>query len=60
VSNLRADGVFYNFKVQPSTVIVVGSEKAKLEGLAGKSGKEASVTFRVLRNGDFALKIEVR
>jgi hypothetical protein len=55
-----ADGVFYNFKVQPSTVIVVGGEKTKLEDLAGKSGKEVSVTFRVLRNGNFALKVEVR
>jgi len=55
-----ADGTCYNFKVQPSTSIMAGGERAKLEDLAARTGKEASVTFRVLRTGNLALKIEVK
>ena len=55
-----ADGTCYNFKVQPSTSIMAGGEKTKLEDLANRTGKEASVTFRVLRTGNLALKIEVK
>ena len=55
-----ADGTCYNFKVQPSTSIMAGGERAKLEDLAARTGKEASVTFRVLRTGNLALKIEAK
>ena len=55
-----ADGTCYNFKVQPSTSIMAGGEKTKLGDLATLTGKEASVTFRVLRTGNLALKIEVK
>jgi len=55
-----ADGTCYNFKVQPSTGLVAGGEKIRLEDLAARTGKGASVTFRVLRTGNLALKIEVK
>jgi hypothetical protein len=55
-----ADGTFYNFKMQPTTSIEVGGAKAKLEDLASQTGKAASVTFRVLRTGNIALKVEVQ
>lgn len=55
----NTDGIFFDFQIQRNTTIAVGTEKAKLEDLANQTGKEAAVTFRMLRTGDVALKIEV-
>ena len=54
------DGVSYDFQVQRTTTIEVGREKAKLEDLSNETGKQAAVTFRMLRTGNVALKIEVQ
>lgn len=56
----NAAGTFYDFQVQRTTTIEVGHNKTKLEDLANQTGKEAAVTFRMLRTGDVALKIEVQ
>jgi len=54
------DRASYAFQVQKTTSIQIGLAKAKMEDLAGQTGKEAKVTFKALRMGDVALKIEVQ
>lgn len=54
------DGTFFDFQVTPATKIEVAGVKATIENLADQLGKPVSITFRVLRTGDSALKIEVQ
>jgi hypothetical protein len=55
----NADGIYFDFKVEPTTRIEVTNAKVKMEDLSNQIGSKAEVTFRVLRTGDIALKIEV-
>jgi len=54
------DGIFFDLKVGPAARIEIGGAKATLTNLADQVGKTVSVTFRTLRTGDSALKIEVQ
>lgn len=54
------DGTFFDFKVGPAAKIEIGGIKATLSNLADQVGKTVSVTFRTLRTGDSALKVEVQ
>jgi hypothetical protein len=52
-------GVPYNFKVTGSTRIKVGGKKAKLDELAGRTNKAATVKFLPLPSGNVVQSIEV-
>jgi hypothetical protein len=54
-----SDGTFYNFQVSKNTAIRIGQTKAKFEDLTNQTGKEATITFRMLRTGNAAQKIEI-
>lgn len=53
------NGVPYDLKVTPKTVIVVGDRRSTLEGLSAYVGKQVSVGFIPRRKGNFATRIEV-
>ena len=53
------NGVPYDLKITPKTVIVVGDHSATLETLAGQIGKPVSAGFVPQRNGNFATRIEI-
>jgi hypothetical protein len=56
-----ASGVPFDFTVTAATKITVGGKKAKLEDLAGATGKSVSVKFLAeKRAGDIAQSIEVQ
>jgi hypothetical protein len=52
-------GVPYDFQLERPTLVQVAGAKAKLEDLTSAKGKEAEVTFRMLKTGNVALKIVV-
>lgn len=53
------NGVPYDLKVSPKTVIVVGDKAGTLTALSGLTGKAVSVGFVPQRDGDMATRIEV-
>ncbi|MDE3136051.1 MAG: hypothetical protein KGL59_05730 [Acidobacteriota bacterium] len=53
------NGVPYDLRITPKTVIVVGDKAGALETLAGQIGKQVSVGFVPQRDGNFATRIEV-
>lgn len=52
------NGVPYDLKITPKTVIVVGDKAATLETLSGQAGKQVSVGFVPKRDGNFATRVE--
>lgn len=53
------NGVPYDFKITPKTVIVVGDKAGTIETLSGAVGSRISVGFVPRRDGNFATRIEV-
>jgi hypothetical protein len=53
------NGVPYDLKITPKTVIVVGDKAGTLETLSGQIGKQVAVGFVPQRDGNFATRIEV-
>lgn len=53
------NGVPYDLKITPKTVIVVGDKAGTLETLSGLIGKQVSVGFVPQRDGNFATRVEV-
>ncbi len=53
------NGVPYDLKVSPKTVIVVGEKAGTLASLSGLAGKPVSVGFVPQRDGDIATRVEV-
>ncbi len=53
------DGITYDFRITPATVISVGGEKAKFEALTGKIGSSIEVTFKPLPVGNVASKVVI-
>jgi hypothetical protein len=53
------NGVPYDLKITPKTVIVVGDKAGTLETLSGEIGKQVSVGFVPQRDGNFATRVEV-
>ena len=53
------NGVPYDLKITPKTVIVVGNKAGTIETLAGAIGKQVSVGFVPRREGNFATRVEV-
>jgi hypothetical protein len=53
------NGVPYDLKITPKTVIVVGDKAGTLETLSGQVGKQVSVGFVPQRDGNFATRVEV-
>ncbi len=53
------NGVPYDLKITPKTVIVVGDKAGTLETLSGQTGKQVSVGFVPQRDGNFATRVEV-
>jgi hypothetical protein len=53
------NGVPYDLKITPKTVIVVGNKAGTIETLSGAVGKQVSVGFVPKREGNFATRVEV-
>lgn len=53
------NGVPYDMKITPKTVIVVGDKAGTVETLVGEKGKSVSIGFVPERNGNFATRVEV-
>lgn len=53
------NGVPYDLKITPKTVIVVGNKAGTVETVAGSVGKQVSVGFVPRRDGNYATRIEV-
>jgi len=53
------NGVPYDLKITPKTVIVVGDKAGTIESLGGAIGKQVSVGFVPRRDGNFATRVEV-
>jgi hypothetical protein len=53
------NGVPYDLKVTPKTVIVIGDKRGTLASLANSVGKAVSVGFVPRRDGNYATRIEV-
>lgn len=53
------NGVPYDLKITPKTVIVVGDKAGTIETLSGAIGKQVSVGFVPRRDGNYATRIEV-
>jgi hypothetical protein len=53
------NGVPYDLKITPRTVIVVGEKRGTIESLGDQIGKTASVGFVPQRDGNYADRVEV-
>jgi hypothetical protein len=55
----NAEGILYDFLLNHSTVIELGEAKCQPEDLASAKGKDAEVTFRMMKTGNVTVKIVI-
>ncbi|HVC00002.1 MAG TPA: hypothetical protein VNJ12_11815 [Candidatus Dormibacteraeota bacterium] len=53
------NGVPYDLKVTPKTLVVVNEKRGTIESLATQVGKAVTVAFVPQREGDFATRVEI-
>lgn len=53
------NGVPYDLKVTPKTLVVVNEKRGTIESLSDQIGKAVTIAFVPQRDGDFATRVEV-